>query len=198
MAAYQQNFSRSNIINNLPASEVYPLAQFCHTTHYDLRPDPSDISLLVIHNISLPPNQFGGDYIEQFFCGRLDSVAHPYFATIADLRVSAHCLIKRDGRVVQFVPFSQRAWHAGKSSFQGREICNDYGIGIELEGSDTIAYTTEQYQSLVNLTHYIMQQFPKITLSRIVGHNDIAPKRKTDPGPAFNWQHFRQLLVNSL
>ena len=150
--------------------------------------------MLVIHNISLPPRQFGGPYIEQFFCGQLDTSLHPYFSEIAALRVSAHCLIKRCGQIVQFVPFSKRAWHAGKSSFQGRAICNDYSIGIELEGCDDLAYTPEQYTSLVHLSLYLMQRFPAITLSRIVGHNDIAPGRKSDPGSAFNWQRYRQML----
>ena len=150
--------------------------------------------MLVIHNISLPPRQFGGPYIEQFFCGQLDTSLHPYFSDIAAMRVSAHCLIKRCGQIVQFVPFSKRAWHAGKSSFQGRAICNDYSIGIELEGCDNLAYTPEQYTSLARLSLYIMQRFPAITLSRIVGHNDIAPGRKTDPGSAFNWQRYRQML----
>lgn len=167
----------------------------CPTTHWDHRPKANDISLLVIHNISLPPNVFGGSYIEQFFCGHLDKTYHPYFAQIADMRVSAHCLIKRCGEIVQFVPFSQRAWHAGKSSFQGRPTCNDYSIGIELEGSDTVAYSPEQYTSLVNLSRHIISYYPLITLSRIVGHNDIAPGRKSDPGSAFNWPFFRQLLL---
>jgi AmpD protein len=167
----------------------------CPTTHWDNRPNADDISLLVIHNISLPPNQFGGSYIEQFFCGLLDKSQHPYFAEIAALRVSAHCLIKRTGQVVQFVPFSQRAWHAGKSSFQGRPTCNDYSIGIELEGSDSIDYTPEQYQSLVALSQHIIRHYPLIRLSRIVGHNDIAPGRKSDPGSAFNWPRYRQLLM---
>jgi len=153
------------------------------------------VSLLVIHNISLPPKQFGGNYIEAFFCGLLDKSIHPYFAEIGDMRVSAHCLIKRDGEIIQFVPFTQRAWHAGKSSFQGRGICNDYSIGIELEGADHIAYTWAQYASLVKLTHYIMLYFPQIKLSRIVGHCDIAPIRKTDPGQAFDWPFYRQSLL---
>ena len=150
---------------------------------------------MVIHNISLPPNQFGGTYIEQFFCGQLDKNQHAYFAEIADMRVSAHCLIKRDGKIVQFVPFSGRAWHAGKSSFQGRSTCNDYSIGIELEGCDTVDYSVEQYHSLVYLSRHIITYYPQITLSRIVGHNDIAPGRKSDPGSAFNWPLYRQMLL---
>ncbi|KXI30898.1 N-acetyl-anhydromuranmyl-L-alanine amidase [Paraglaciecola hydrolytica] len=181
-------------MNHLGPAEFFPAAQSCPTTHWDTRPKADDVSLLVIHNISLPPKQFGGSYIEQFFCGQLDKDKHPYFVEIADMRVSAHCLIKRNGQIVQFVPFSQRAWHAGKSSFQGRAICNDYSIGIELEGSDDIPYTSEQYQSLVTVSRHIMTYYPHINLSRIVGHNDIAPGRKTDPGSAFNWPFFRQSL----
>lgn len=154
-----------------------------------------DISLLVIHNISLPPAQFGGNFISQFFCGQLDKTQHPYFAEIADMRVSAHCLIKRDGQVIQFMSFSKRAWHAGKSAFQGRDICNDYAIGIELEGTDNIEYTAAQYTSLVKLSDFLIKQFPQINLSRIVGHNDIAPGRKTDPGQSFNWPMYRQMLL---
>lgn len=167
----------------------------CPSTHYDDRPIPQDISLLVIHNISLPPNQFGGNYIESFFCGKLNKKQHPYFAQIADMRVSAHCLIKRCGEVIQFVPFTHRAWHAGKSSFQGKNTCNDYSIGIELEGADQIAYTTAQYASLATLSRYLMFAFPQINLSRIVGHCDIAPGRKTDPGCAFDWPLYRQHLI---
>ncbi|MDP5030327.1 MAG: 1,6-anhydro-N-acetylmuramyl-L-alanine amidase AmpD [Paraglaciecola sp.] len=181
-------------MNHSSHSNFYPAALQCVTSHYDDRPDPEDVSLLVIHNISLPPEQFGGKDIEAFFCGKLDKSRHPYFELIADMRVSAHCLIKRNGEVVQFVPFNHRAWHAGKSSFQGRSICNDYSIGIELEGADHIAYTNAQYASLLKLSHYIMALFPHITLARIVGHCDIAPLRKSDPGVAFDWPLFRQGL----
>lgn len=166
----------------------------CPSSHCDDRPQPEDISLLVIHNISLPPKQFGGEHIERFFCGTLDKTLHPYFAEIGHMRVSAHCLIKRDGQVVQFVPFTHRAWHAGKSSYQGRNICNDYSIGIELEGSDHLAYTPAQYSSLVKLSQYLLENFPQINLSRIVGHCDISPGRKTDPGQAFDWPTYRQRL----
>ncbi|QHJ13321.1 1,6-anhydro-N-acetylmuramyl-L-alanine amidase AmpD [Paraglaciecola mesophila] len=164
------------------------------TTHKDQRPDPRDISLLVIHNISLPPNQFDTPYIEDFFAGKLDPKAHPYFQKIHEMRVSAHCVIKRDGELIQFVPFDERAWHAGLSSFQGRQRCNDYAIGVELEGADHIPYTKQQYTALLKLSQILMHTYPKITLGRIVGHNDIAPGRKTDPGVAFDWQRFRQGL----
>ncbi|MCL9781042.1 1,6-anhydro-N-acetylmuramyl-L-alanine amidase AmpD [Vibrio sp. S4M6] len=165
--------------------------------HFDSRQSDKDISLLVIHNINLPPGQFGGDDIEQFFKGELDSTAHPYFAFIHEMKVSAHCLIKRDGEVIQFVSFQDRAWHAGVSSFAGRAQCNDYSIGIELEGSDFVPYTQAQYQSLAKVTREIMQTFPAITLSRITGHQYIAPGRKSDPGLVFDWQKYRGLLTQS-
>ena len=169
-------------------------AEYVHSAHFNLRPDPNEISLLVIHNISLPPNQFGGDYIKDFFTGTLDPEAHPYFKKIYQLRVSAHCLIRRDGHIVQFVPFKHSAWHAGVSSFQGRPKCNDYSIGIELEGTDDIPYTAEQYSALANVCSNIMLHYPNIGIAQIVGHNDIAPMRKTDPGQAFDWPGFRQML----
>lgn len=165
--------------------------------HFDRRPADHDISLLVIHNISLPPGQFGSSHIADFFAGQLDPNAHPFFLKISDVRVSSHLLIRRDGQILQFVPFDQRAWHAGVSSFQGRTRCNDFSIGIELEGTDNSPYTAEQYQSLITTSQYLMRVYPAITLARIVGHNDIAPGRKTDPGPAFDWSHFRQSLMYS-
>ncbi|MCG3729960.1 1,6-anhydro-N-acetylmuramyl-L-alanine amidase AmpD [Vibrio cincinnatiensis] len=168
----------------------YQGARRVESPFYDQRPDERDISLLVVHNISLPPGQFGGPYIEQFFSGTLASQAHPFFKVIEKMQVSAHCLIRRDGEVVQFVPFSARAWHAGQSSFAGRERCNDYSIGIELEGSDFIAYTQAQYQALVSLTEQLMAHYPTLTRERITGHQYIAPMRKTDPGLVFDWRYF--------
>ncbi len=161
---------------------------------FDQRSDKQDISLLVIHNISLPPGQFGGPYIEQFFTGELDPSEHPFFNVIHKMGVSAHCLIRRDGEVVQFVSLFDRAWHAGASSFAGRERCNDYSIGIELEGSDYVAYTDAQYQALTRLSQALMRRYPYITLPRITGHQYIAPLRKTDPGLVFDWPRFRDLL----
>uniref|UniRef100_Q0I1P4 1,6-anhydro-N-acetylmuramyl-L-alanine amidase AmpD n=1 Tax=Histophilus somni (strain 129Pt) TaxID=205914 RepID=Q0I1P4_HISS1 len=158
--------------------------------HFDQRPENSDISLLVIHYISLPPEQFGGSYIDDFFLGNLDPLAHPYFATIANMRVSAHCLITRDGAITQYVNFNDRAWHAGLSSFEGREKCNDFSIGIELEGSNLQPFTEEQYQSLERLTLDIMHSYPLITKQRIVGHCHISPNRKIDPGQYFDWQRY--------
>jgi AmpD protein len=169
-------------------------AEYCPTSHCDERPALTNISLLVVHNISLPPNEFGSDYIKYFFTGCLDPKLHPYFASIYQMRVSAHCLIKRDGAILQFVPFDKRAWHAGVSSFQGVSKCNDYSIGIELEGADHIPYTQTQYQSLSVLTKELKQDYPEITLGRIVGHNDIAPGRKTDPGITFDWPRYRQMI----
>ncbi len=163
--------------------------------HFDQRPDPQDISLLVIHYISLPPEQFGGGYIDEFFQGKLDPAVHPYFAEIQHLNVSAHCLIERDGSITQYVNFNQRAWHAGLSCFEGREKCNDFAIGIELEGSNEQPFTEAQYQSLAVLTRQIMRNYPLITKERIVGHSDISPGRKIDPGQYFDWQYYRKLLA---
>ncbi|ALS99633.1 1,6-anhydro-N-acetylmuramyl-L-alanine amidase AmpD [Lacimicrobium alkaliphilum] len=161
--------------------------------HCDQRPD-GEVSLLVIHNISLPPGEFGGPYINQLFTGTLDCAAHPYFRGLEGLKVSSHFLIRRDGSLIQYVPTGMRAWHAGLSCFQGRSACNDFSIGIELEGTDTQPYSTDQYRSLLTLTGDIMQTYPQITLGRIIGHCDIAPGRKTDPGPAFDWPGFRKQL----
>lgn len=158
------------------------------------RPDPNDISLLVIHNISLPPGQFGGPHIDALFCNALDRLAHPYFASICELRVSAHLLIRRDGIVVQYVPFNRKAWHAGSSSFAGRSECNEYSIGIELEGTDEIPFTDKQYQQLALITRLLMSAYPAITPARIAGHSDIAPGRKTDPGQCFDWPGYRALI----
>lgn len=162
--------------------------------NHDRRPAGSRVELLVIHNISLPPGEFGGPWIEQLFLNRLDPTAHPYFARIAHLRVSAHLLIRREGALVQFVPLSLRAWHAGASCFQGRERCNDFSIGIELEGADDIPYAPAQYQTLARVTRDLQRRYRRIDRERIVGHSDIAPERKTDPGPAFDWVGFWQLL----
>lgn len=162
--------------------------------NYDARPDPENISLLVIHCISLPPEQFGGDYIDQLFCNTLDPAAHPYFREICQLKVSAHLLIRRDGVLVQYVPFSQRAWHAGVSEFQGQSACNDFSIGIELEGSIHQPYNELQYQQLAEVTRVLLANYPNLSRQRIAGHSQIAPGRKTDPGPWFDWQKFHALL----
>ena len=161
--------------------------------YFDQRPENSEISLLVIHNISLPPGQYGSNDIELFFTGQLDPDKHPFFKVIHQMRVSAHCLIRRDGEIVQFVPFTARAWHAGKSSFAGVEKCNDYSVGIELEGTDTDAYTEKQYQTLAQITNTLTKEYPSIMPQRITGHQYIAPLRKTDPGLTFDWRKFRAL-----
>lgn len=167
----------------------------CPSPNFGARPDGASISLLVVHNISLPPGQFGGDAIERFFCNCLDAAEHPYFEEIADLKVSAHALIRRDGECVQFVSFLERAWHAGRSSFQGQPECNDFSIGIELEGADDIPYEAAQYATLARVAQAIRHTWPAIGMERITGHCDIAPGRKTDPGQAFEWERFRGQLV---
>lgn len=159
------------------------------------RPENVEIDLCVIHNISLPPGEFGGPYIDDFFTNTLDVTQHPYFTEIHHLTVSAHCFINRQGVITQYVPLTCRAWHAGQSSFLGREDCNDYSIGIELEGTDDIPFTEVQYQVLAKLIRLIQGTYPKITLERIVGHSTIAPERKTDPGPIFDWELLAKLLT---
>jgi AmpD protein len=170
-------------------------AVFTPSPHFDDRPSETAIDTIVIHNISLPPGQFGGDAIERFFCGNLNMSSHPYFASIANLQVSAHLLIKRTGEMIQFVPFDKRAWHAGESFFAGRSRCNDFSIGIELEGTDTLPFEPGQYQELASVIRILLKTYPAITLDRIVGHSDIAPSRKTDPGPAFDWNYLKGMLV---
>lgn len=155
------------------------------------RPEEAQIELLVIHNISLPPGRYGGGHIEALFSNALNVDEDPYFHEIAHLKVSAHLLIDRAGVVTQFVPFDKKAWHAGESCFAGRSNCNNFSIGIELEGSDFEAFTALQYESLVSVTRQLMAEYPQITAERIVGHSDIAPGRKTDPGPYFDWALFR-------
>jgi len=165
--------------------------------NFGARPAASHISLIVVHCISLPPGQFGGSEIEDFFCNRLDIKAHPYFQTIATMTVSAHLLIRRDGTLIQFVSLLDRAWHAGRSRFRGQDECNDFSIGIELEGSDQVPYTDGQYRALAAVCQQIMAAWPDIGVDEIAGHSDIAPGRKTDPGPAFDWQRLNQRLTKS-
>ncbi len=166
--------------------------------NFDDRPDPADISLLVIHCISLPPGQFGGNAVEQLFCNRLKPGQHPYFEEIYNLKVSAHCLIRRDGEIIQFVAFDKRAWHAGVSYYQGRERCNDFSIGIELEGDEITPYEDIQYQKLAQLSTVLLAEYPELQRQHIVGHNDIAPGRKTDPGDSFDWTRFNGCLDQQL
>jgi len=158
------------------------------SANYDQRPPGTAIDLLVIHNISLPPDQFGGTGIVKFFTNQLDTDEHPYYAQLKDVKVSSHFLIRRTGEIIQFVPCRGRAWHAGVSNWQGRNRCNDFSIGIELEGSDFVAFTDRQYEVLARLTRCLHRAYP---LRDITGHSDIAPGRKTDPGPFFDWPRYR-------
>jgi len=161
----------------------------------DARPPGCDISLIVVHGISLPPGEYCGTWIDDFFTNRLDASEHPYFAEIAGLRVSSHLLVRRDGELVQYVPFTDRAWHAGKSCYRNREVCNDFAIGIELEGCDDEPYEDIQYRQLAGVIASLRDRFPDIGEEDIVGHSDIAPDRKTDPGLAFDWGRLRSLLA---
>jgi AmpD protein len=153
------------------------------------RPAGTAVSLVVVHNISLPPGEFGGEWVENFFVNRLDPQAHPYFATIAGLEVSSHFYVRRSGRIVQFVGCDRRAWHAGRSAWQGRENCNDYSVGIELEGCDDLPFEAAQYEALWNLIDALRGRYP---ISAIAGHSDVASGRKTDPGPYFDWAAVRE------
>lgn len=159
-------------------------AEHRESPNFGERPAGAAVSLVVVHNISLPPGEFGGDWVEDFFLNRLDPAAHPYFAEIADLQVSAHFYVRRDGHVVQFVGCDRRAWHAGRSTWCGRDNCNDYSVGIELEGCDEQAFTDAQYAALWRLIDALRQRYP---IAAIAGHSDIAPGRKSDPGPYFDW-----------
>lgn len=165
--------------------------------NYNERP-AAEVSLLVIHNISLPPRNYGGPYIEQLFTNCLNADEHPFFAEIAHLQVSAHLLIRRDGELVQFVPFDKRAWHAGQSCYGQRVQCNDFSIGIELEGCDFEPFTSAQYEQLLEVTTLLLRHYPLLKPEHICGHEDIAPGRKTDPGPYFDWQRYRQALAERL
>jgi len=163
----------------------------------DERPGGAEIDLVVIHGISLPPGQFGGSYVEQLFTNTLDAGEHPYFARIADTRVSSHVLVRRNGEIVQFVSFKQRAWHAGESCYGDRSGCNDFSIGIELEGTDEGPYEAVQYRRTALVIACLMRSWPQITVDRVVGHCDVAPGRKTDPGTAFEWERLRKLIHES-
>ena len=162
--------------------------------HFDARPAGMLPELLVVHGISLPPGEFGGPWIDRLFTGTLAADAHPYFREIAAQRVSAHALIRRDGQIVQYVPFGERAWHAGQSAYRGRTACNDFSIGVELEGTDDIPYTDAQYQALAALSAALLAVYPSLSAQAIAGHSDVSPGRKTDPGATFDWARFRALL----
>ena len=170
------------------------VARQAPSPNHDDRPAGSLVDLIVIHGISLPPGEFGGSWIDALFTNTLDLSAHPYFRTLAGLRVSTHLLIRRDGEIVQYVPFQRRAWHAGESAYRNRHRCNDFSIGIELEGTDHLPYDERQYPILATLITTLRAAYPTIAPERLAGHADIAPGRKTDPGPAFDWTRLRRLL----
>jgi len=161
---------------------------------YDARPTGVLPELIVVHSISMPPGEFGGPWIDRLFTGNLPPDAHPFFKETSRLRVSAHALIQRDGTIVQFVPFGQRAWHAGQSHYRGRAGCNDFSIGVELEGTGEVPYTDAQYNQLAALVEALVATYPSLSLDHIAGHSDIAPGRKTDPGPSFEWERWRAIL----
>lgn len=168
-------------------------ARHCPSPNCNPRPQEADIRLVVVHGISLPPGEFGGPWIDALFTNTLDPGRHPYFGEVAALTVSAHLLIRRDGEIVQYVPFDLRAWHAGRSLYMGQEDCNDFSIGIELEGGDDVPYTEAQYQRLADVITLINERYPA-SFGHLAGHSDIAPGRKTDPGPVFDWSRLHALL----
>ena len=170
-----------------PNTHLIVGVDFQYSPNADERPESMPIDLIVIHNISLPPCEFGTGFVQQFFANKLDMAAHEYFDEIKDLHVSSHLFIEREGKVTQFVPFNKRAWHAGKSCFEDRQACNDFSIGIELEGADDIEYTEKQYAVLNAIIVCLQMAYPSLNERKIVGHSDIASGRKTDPGPAFDW-----------
>jgi AmpD protein len=180
-----------------PASGVVEPAAQCHSPNQDARPEGVQPELIVLHGISLPPGEFGGPAIEALFTNTLDHDAHPYFDEIRGMEVSAHLLVRRDGSVVQFVPLTAKAWHAGESCFRGKYRCNDYSIGIELEGEDETPYDDRQYQTLQALLQALFAAYPQITARDVAGHCDIAPGRKSDPGPAFDWLRLYDGLVEA-
>ncbi len=172
-------------------SGLIPEARQVQSPNCDERPPGRELELIIVHGISLPPGEFGGEWIDRMFTNCLDPDAHPYFMEIAEQKVSSHLLIRRDGELVQYVSLWKRAWHAGASCYQGREQCNDFSIGIELEGVDTVAYTDRQYDVLCDTINGLRQAIPSLATAPVVGHSDVAPDRKTDPGPAFDWHRFR-------
>jgi N-acetyl-anhydromuramoyl-L-alanine amidase len=177
-----------------PHSQLLTGVPYVPSPNCDARPAGSTLDLIVIHGISLPPGQYGGPHITQLFTNRLDPQAHPYFAGISGLKVSSHLLIRRDGGIIQYVPLDKRAWHAGRSEFQGRANCNDFSIGIELEGTDDEPYTKLQYEQLAEVIRSLLANYPTLQRERITGHSDIAPGRKTDPGPHFDWTRLLGIL----
>jgi AmpD protein len=184
----------------LPALEIDAAAGLMRgvrqieSPNFDARPPGVRPELIVVHGISLPPGAYGGPWIDQLFTNTLAADAHPYFAEVAGLRVSSHLLVRRDGEITQYVRFTDRAWHAGKSCYRGREACNDFSIGVELEGTDTAPYEDVQYRVLANVVAALCSAYPELSTERLAGHSDIAPGRKTDPGPSFEWPRARRLI----
>ena len=172
---------------NIDAHHWLQGARRLESPNANARPDPDDVSLVVVHGISLPPGEFGTGLVDALFMNELDTTVHPALVDLEGVRVSSHLLISRRGRVTQFVPFDRRAWHAGRSSHQGRSDCNDYSIGIELEGTDHLPYTDTQYGRLQDVLQALFQRYPRLSMSQVVGHSEVAPGRKTDPGPGFDW-----------
>jgi len=170
-----------------PETGLIDPAKLCRSPNRDPRPEGATIDMIVIHGISLPPGTFGGNQIEALFLNQLDWDEHPYFGEIRGMEVSAHLLIRRDGGLIQFVPFTERAWHAGKSSFRGRARCNDFSIGIELEGDDETPYDDRQYSALTAALAALLRAYPNLSVRELAGHCDISPGRKSDPGAAFDW-----------
>ena len=179
----------------IDAAGFLDTTQFIASPNCDERPAGTEINLLVIHNISFPSNEFGGNGVIELFTNQIDPDAHPYYQSLQGLKVSSHFFIRRDGSIIQFVPCNLRAWHAGVSYWQGKEKCNDFSIGIELEGSDTTLFTNQQYAALIALTKCLCEHYP---IKDIAGHSDIAPDRKTDPGPHFDWQRYANSLGNNM
>ena len=175
-------------------NHIFKNIKFLNSPNYNERPYNSKISLIVLHAISLPPNVYGENYVEDFFMNKLNVSDHDYFNEIKDVKVSSHLYIKRNGKMIQFVPLNKRAWHAGESSYKGIEDCNDYSIGIELEGSDNDYFSDEQYKMLIKTTKSIIKNYSEIDKDKIVGHSDIAPGRKTDPGNKFEWNRYFNAL----
>ncbi len=189
--------AKDTVYSISPGKGLIRPAEQCPSPNQDDRPEGSEPELIIIHGISLPPGEFGGHYVEQLFTNRLDWDAHPYFAEIRDLKVSTHLFIRRDGNLIQFVPFSRRAWHAGASCYRDREDCNDFSIGIELEGEDETPYADVQYEVLVKAIGVLQVTYSSLCARRIAGHCDVSPDRKSDPGPAFDWLRLYDWLSNN-
>ncbi len=169
-----------------------------HSPNFNDRPEGCDIDMVVVHGISLPAGEFGGQWVDCLFLNQIKGTEHPSFAELSGMTVSSHLFIRRTGELIQYVPFNKRAWHAGMSEYEGRDNCNDFSIGIELEGTDDIVYEDKQYSTLVEVVVSLLKAYPNITQQRIVGHVDIAPGRKTDPGQVFHWQNFRDAVCSNV